>query len=181
MQAENLALNLARLPKTRTAEERFDQVYPPAALPAEGEAYRVVAPVELGFDIHKDGEQFRLAGRVSTVLELLCSRCLEPFAWPVDVSFDLRYQPHTLNTGEREREVEEDDLATAFYENGTIDLGQLMCEQFYLSLPMKPLCSVDCRGLCPTCGTNLNRGACDCHREWEDPRFAALQALKRES
>ena len=64
-------------------------------------------------------------------------------------SFDLRYQPHAQNTGEGEREVEEDDLTTAFYENDEIDLGQLMREQFYLALPMKPLCREDCRGAVP--------------------------------
>jgi uncharacterized protein len=80
--------------------------------------------------------------------------------------------------GEGEREVEEDDLSTAFYENDEIDLGQLMREQFYLSLPMKPLCLDDCQGLCPQCGTNLNRGTCGCQRTWEDPRFAPLRALK---
>jgi uncharacterized protein len=98
----------------------------------------------------------------------------------VDQEFDLRYQPHTVNTGEGEREIEEDDLTTAFYEHDEIDLGQLMREQFYLSLPMKPLCRVDCKGLCPSCGTNLNRGSCDCKREWEDPRFAALKNLRTE-
>jgi uncharacterized protein len=96
----------------------------------------------------------------------------------VDASFDLRYQPRTENTGEGEREIEEDDLTTAFYENDQIDLGQLMQEQLYLSLPMKPLCSDDCKGLCPLCGTNLNRGTCECQPNREDPRFAALKNLR---
>ena len=82
--------------------------------------------------------------------------------------------------GEGEREIEEDDLTTAFYENDEIDLGQLMQEQFYLSLPMKPLCAGDCKGLCPMCGTNLNRGTCACDPQWEDPRLAALKALRGE-
>jgi len=136
--------------------------------------------VHLVFDIYKDKDQFRLVGAVKTRLELPCSRCLEPFSWPVDAEFDLRYQPHTQNSGEGEREVEEDDLTTAFYDNDEIDLGQLMQEQFYLSLPMKPLCSADCKGLCPTCGTNLNRGACDCSNQWVDPRFDALRAIHTE-
>jgi uncharacterized protein len=55
-----------------------------------------------------------------------------------------------------------------------------MREQFYLALPMKPLCSEGCKGLCAMCGTNLNKGSCDCKREWEDPRLAALKELKRE-
>ena len=85
---------------------------------------------------------------MQTTLELQCSRCLEPFTAPVDQEFDLRYQPHTVNTGEGEREIEEDDLTTAFYENDEIDLGHLMHEQFVLSLPMKPLCGDACKGLC---------------------------------
>jgi uncharacterized protein len=170
-----LTLNLAKI---RTAHERFEKTYAPAAVAAEGDGFSIVAPVELGFDIRKDEDHFQLAGRVVTTLELPCSRCLDPFTMPVDAAFDLRYLPRSSNAGEGEREVEEDDLSTAFYENDQIDLGQLMREQFYLALPMKPLCLDDCRGLCPQCGTNLNRGTCGCRDAWEDPRFAALRALK---
>ena len=169
-----LVLNLAKI---RTAQERFEQVYTPEQFGAD-EDYRVVAPISLAFDISKDKQLFRLVGRVQTTLELPCGRCLEPFTMPVDQPFDLRYQPHALNAGVGERELEEDDLTTAFYEHDEIDLGQLMREQFYLSLPMKPLCSPGCHGLCPLCGTNLNRGTCACKSDWEDPRLAALRALK---
>ena len=169
-----LSLNLAKI---RTAHERFEQVYQPEQMPPD-DGFRMAAPVALAFDIYKDKDQFRLVGNVKTTLEMPCSRCLEPFPWPVDAAFDLRYQPHAMNTGEGEREIEEDDLTTAFYENEEIDLGQLMREQFYLSLPMKPLCGADCKGLCPLCGTNLNRETCACKRDWEDPRFAALRELK---
>ncbi len=173
-----LALNLSKI---RTAQERFEHQYAPEALGPAPVDYRVVTPVSLAFDIHKDKQHFRLVGRVVATLELPCSRCLEPFAWPVDAEFDLRYQPHTAPPADVEREIEEDDLTTAFYENEEIDLGQLMQEQFYLLLPMKPLCTETCKGLCPACGTNLNRGTCDCSTQWEDPRLAALKALKKES
>jgi len=172
-----LALNLARI---RTPHERFEQTYAPGQLESADD-FRVVEPVSLAFDITKDNQHFRLVGTVRTTLELPCSRCLEPFIMPIDQAFDLRYQPHAQNSGEGEREIEEDDLTTAFYENDEIDLGHLMREQFYLALPMKPLCRADCQGLCPVCGTNLNKGACSCKREWEDPRFAALKKLKSES
>ena len=171
------------LNKIHAPRERYEKVYPPEAFLADGEAFRVVAPVSLAFDIVKDKRHFQLIGVVTTRLELPCSRCLEPFTPPVDSRFDLRYQPHVHAAGsghEAERQIEEDDLSTAFYDNDEIDLGQLMGEQFYLSLPMKPLCRDDCRGLCPICGTNLNRGTCDCKRDWEDPRLAALKALKKE-
>lgn len=173
-----LALKLAKI---RTADERVEREYQPGAVGASTDAYVVVAPVSLAFDIHKDKDKFHLVGRVVTTLELLCSRCLEPFTVPVDAAFDLRYHPLAENAGVPEREIGDDDLDTAFYENDEIDLGQLMQEQFLLALPMKPLCSDDCRGLCPNCGTNWNKAACDCTTQWEDPRLAALKALKKES
>jgi uncharacterized protein len=169
---------LLDLNRIRTPHERYEKTYQPDAFPADS-AYSVVAPVDLAFDIFKDKQQFRLAGSVKTTLQLPCSRCLEPFTLPVDSTFDLRYQPHSEQAGdEAEVEIEEDDLSTAFYENDEIDLGQLMREQFLLSLPMKPLCSDDCKGLCPVCGTNLNRGACTCKREWDDPRLDVLRELR---
>ena len=169
---------LLNLSKIRTAHERYEKVYNPAAFATGDDTFKIVGPVALAFDIFKDKAQFRLVGRVQAVLGLPCDRCLEAFTLPVDATFDLRYQPRSDNTGEGEREIEEDDLTTAFYDNQTIDLGQLMREQFYLLLPMKPLCREDCRGLCPVCGTNLNRGACDCRLEWEDPRLAVLKTLR---
>ncbi|MBI4486419.1 MAG: DUF177 domain-containing protein [Acidobacteria bacterium] len=168
---------LLNLKKIRTAHERFEQVYQPDEFAADS-TYRIVEPVALAFDIFKDKDQFHLVGTVKTMLELLCSRCLDQLPWPVDAAFDLRYHPHTANTGEGEREIEEDDLTTAFYQHDTIDLGQLIHEQLVLAVPMKPLCSEACHGLCPMCGTNLNRESCDCKRDFEDPRLAALRNLK---
>jgi len=170
---------LLNLNKIRTAQERFERVYEPGQLGTDPD-FKVVAPVSLAFDIFKDKDHFRLAGTVKTTLELTCGRCLEPLTWPVDAAFDLRYQPHAV-AKPGEQAIEEDDLTTAFYENDTIDLGHLMHEQFLLSMPMKPLCADTCRGLCPVCGTNLNRGTCDCTPTWEDPRLAALRNLKRDS
>lgn len=177
-----LSLNLARVRPGRDGVDRirFEQVYRPEAVAGDGDSFTVAAPVDLAFDVTRDKDRFGLSGRVRTTLELPCSRCLEPFRRAVDAAFDLRYVPRCANTGEGEREVQEDDLTTAFYEDDTIDLGQLMREQLYLALPMKPLCSDACLGLCPHCGTNRNRASCGCTRDWEDPRFAALRVLKRE-
>jgi uncharacterized protein len=174
-----MLLDLRRI-RTPSENVRYERVYQPDAFAAD-DSFRVIAPVALGFDIHKDQQQFQLTGRIQTTLELPCSRCVEPFTWPVDSAFDLRYQPQAVNTGpalDDEREIAEDDLSTAFYQNDEIDLGLLMREQFLLSLPMKPLCRTDCKGLCPVCGTNLNREACNCRRDWDDPRLDALRQLR---
>ncbi len=58
-----------------------------------------------------------------------------------------------------------------------LDLNELLREQFYLALPMKPLCREGCLGLCPQCGADRNTTSCDCRTDWQDPRFAALKTL----
>ena len=154
------------------------RVFQPAEVGQEGEAYKVVEPVQVDIDIHKDKERFRLVGSVRTRLELSCSRCLEPFTMPIDSTFDLRYLPAGTEAVEQDREVSEDDLDASVYREDQIDLNELLREQFYLALPMKPLCRDDCAGLCPQCGTNRNTATCACAPQWEDPRLAPLKRLK---
>lgn len=169
-----------QLRSLQDAHEHLEKEFEPSLFPwTEGDAFRVVAAVRLSFDVDRqEASRYRLAGHVSSRIELSCSRCLEPFVLPVDADFDLRYVPRRENAGEGETEVGEDDLSTAFYDEDQIDLGQLMMEQFQLALPMKPLCRDDCRGLCPQCGTNLNTSTCTCDTKWSDPRFEALKQLK---
>jgi uncharacterized protein len=170
------------LTKIRQAQTRFDRTFDPSDVDMRDDAYQVVAPVHLAFDLHKDKETFRVVGNVRTELELPCSRCLEPFRLPVDQAFDLRYHPQAEASTDPEIEVAEEDLETSFYRDEQIDLNELLREQFYLALPMKPLCREDCKGLCPHCGTNLNTETCACTPAWEDPRLAALKQFKsRES
>ena len=169
---------LLDLTRFRRPTEELTRTLQPADLPQEGEAYRVVAPTHLAFEVHKDHARFRLAGSVISELELDCSRCLEPYRLPVSMRFDHRYLPLSEASEEKpEREIEEDDVEMSFYRDDQIDLAELVREQFYLALPMKPLCVEDCKGLCPQCGTNLNLSNCGCKQVWEDPRLAALKSM----
>ena len=169
------------LTRYRQPLNHFSRIFQPDDVGQEGDAYRIVAPVHLDFDLHKDKDKFRLVGTSRTELELLCSRCLEPFRMPVDSAFDLRYLPAAEMSADDEREVQEEDLETSYYRDDQIDLNELLREQFYLALPMKPLCREDCKGLCAQCGTNLNTGTCACAAEWEDPRLAPLKGLIKPS
>ena len=169
-----MLLDLRQLMEARDCLER---TYPVSSFSSGEEDYDVIDAVTLAIDMQKDRDEYRLVGRVATTLELSCCRCVERFATPIEVAFDLRYVSQTRNTGVGDAEVRDDDLTTAFYRDDQIDLGQLMREQFYLALPMKPLCTDGCRGLCPVCGTDLNRGACQCGTAWHDPQLAGLKAL----
>jgi len=170
-----MRLNLRTL---RESQEDLEYRYPASLFEAELGSFRVVSAIDLSFRIARhDARQYRLVGRVAGTLEVECSRCLEPMSVKMDAAFDLEYLPRAENVGEGEVEIEDDDLATAFYADETIDLGQLMVEQFHLALPMKPLCSETCRGLCPQCGANLNAASCACSQSWEGSGLAGLKSL----
>jgi uncharacterized protein len=173
-----MAAMLLDLSKVHGPGQHVERRFEPAAFDPQDEEYEVATPVELSMDVEKaDGDAFRVSGRARTKLAVSCSRCVEPFEVPVETVFDLRYVPLVENAGEDEREIGEDDLATAFYREGLLDVTELLREQFQLALPMKPLCTENCRGLCPECGANLNRTECGCAPKWEDPRLAPLKGL----
>ncbi|HAK54223.1 MAG TPA: hypothetical protein DCP38_01885 [Acidobacteria bacterium] len=168
-----MLLDLKALTEPR---EHLERTYPASAFDATDD-FAVADPVALNLDVEKVRDGYRLAGRVTTRLRVPCCRCVEPCDTSLDAAFDLRYVPQERNTGTGEAEIAEDDLSTAFYRDEQIDLGQLMREQFYLGLPMKPLCREDCCGLCSVCGANLNVAKCGCSAEWHDPRLAVLEGL----
>lgn len=131
-----------------------------------------------------DDESVHVRGHLAARLGLQCGRCLEPFEHPVDQELDLFYLPHRSNQGadEEEEDVElsDRDMVVAFYRGGQLDLGQMVREQFFLTLPMKRLCRPDCAGLCPTCGINRNQAKCSCPPE-ADPRLTPLAKLLKGS
>lgn len=95
-----------------------------------------------------------------------CRRCLKPAHGELRVDFRELFEPHP-------REGESYRLG-----HDTIDLEPLASEALTLSLPLAPLCAQDCRGLCPTCGADLNLEECGCPPPDADPRWAALDVLR---
>lgn len=186
----------------KSGTDRIDRTYEPAAFGAESEDFRITSPVYLAADLTKSGAKFLLKGRLTATLELGCSRCLEMFEVPVDATLDLTFVPaveppkpvvETAAPARQKKaprhghddveldgaEVAGDDLGLSEYSGDMIDLGQMMREQFYLALPMKPLCEPDCKGLCPVCGKNRNRETCSCESTWVDPRFEVLKNFRK--
>jgi uncharacterized protein len=171
---ETMILDLSRL---RTGDLRIDRSYEPAAFTIDPDDFRLTAPVTFAADLHKDATKVRLVGKVETTLECACSRCLEPFEVPVAEKFDLLFLPASEYAPSEDHEVRDADVGATFYTDDRIDLGDVMREQFYLVLPMKGLCRVDCKGLCSECGVNRNRETCTCQTTWIDPRMEALRRL----
>jgi uncharacterized protein len=129
-----------------------------------------------------DDQTVHVRGHLRAALGLECGRCLEPFAVSLDQELDLFYLPHQEGEeGEEEDEVElsDRDMVVAYYDGERLDLGDMVREQFFLSVPLKPLCRQDCRGRCPSCGADRNQVNCGCPvaAEEPDPRLAGLKKL----
>lgn len=168
------------LHRIRGGTERVERRDPPEAFGLTREEFRLVAPVDFAADATKDGAKARLVGRVSTRVELPCSRCLETHQIPVEANFDLLFLPAAEDTGAPEGEISDADVGVSFYTDDQIDLAEVVREQIFLALPMKPLCREDCQGLCPECGVNRNNETCSCATEWVDPRMDALRRFRAE-
>src|SRR3954471_8827277 len=169
---------LLDLSKLRGQREHFERTFQPSAFDPQDEAYRVATPVEVSMDIEKSGPGiFRVQGRAATRLMMECGRCLDEIEVPVDARFELRYVPQAENEGEPEREIADDDLTTAFYREGPLDVIDMLREQFELRLPVKPLGGGRGRGRCRECGPNLNGPKCGWEPRWADPRLEPLKAL----
>jgi len=101
----------------------------------------------------------------------------------IESSYDLVYMPlsaASAEPGEHEI-VEEHDFDIAYYEpdGQIIDVDALVREQVELGMPVHLLCSEECKGLCPTCGGDLNKASCNCKSEAHDPRWDALAGLQQ--
>jgi uncharacterized protein len=110
-------------------------------------------------------------------VHLTCARCLEPFQTPIDVAFQEEYRPVIdVATGMPSR-LPESDTAFQISPNHMLDLGEAVRQQLLLGLEIIPVCGPECKGLCPTCGANLNTEQCACPPAEPTNPFAVLAAL----
>jgi uncharacterized protein len=129
--------------------------------------------------VAREFDHIRAHGRVATTVRLICSRCLAEYEEPLDAPFTVFYMPAAAGTlQDEEVELSEEDLVSVTFEGDEIDFAREVAEQVLTEIPFKPLCREDCKGLCPTCGTDLNQGDCGCRDESFSIKFGALKGLK---
>ena len=156
---------------------RVEEEFAPGTIDFRTRDFRQVAPLTVELAAELDGNEIHIVGRLATQLELVCARCLEPVKQELAPSFDLRYRPVAAISREEEIELRAQEVEVGFYTGEGLFLADLLAEQVHLAMPMKVLCREDCRGLCPSCGANLNRERCRCGPRAVDPRLAPLAAL----
>jgi len=128
------------------------------------------APVSARIKIQPVGKKISIEGSISTSLLLQCDRCLEPYSWDLSNNFRIFLSLSPL-TGGIDVELSEDDLNLEFIQGSFLEPEQVIQEQIILSLPMKTLCSPDCKGLCAICGSNLNVTTCSCSKKYDTKSY----------
>ena len=97
-----------------------------------------------------------------------CARCLKEFLR----EFEMKFKAEIVQF-----EDNESDEVQFVIKDGNIEMDEAIKQLIYLSMPMKSLCSNDCKGMCPSCGANLNYEKCQCENNLTDPRFDKLKDL----
>lgn len=131
--------------------------------------------------LDREGKQVTVEGHARATIQPPCARCLKAVLLEVAPEFQLVLLPNRAQSEDgAEIELREDELDEFTYMNDEVDVAAIINEQLLLERPYKVLCMEDCRGLCPSCGTNLNEVAsCGCPEQPKSLAFAALADLKQ--
>src|SRR5215831_10036831 len=160
----------------------LEGTFEPGAIDFTGNDFRQSGPLVWSAQVERAGEEIRVTGSLTGAVEWSCSRCLEPAHCGISRSFDLFFRQRDEEFFDEDDDVEltDEDMRTSFFTGTQLEIGDIMREQVLLALPMKVLCRVDCKGLCPVCGINLNSGTCTCSREEFNPHMDVLLEIKKQ-
>ncbi|AIQ63909.1 hypothetical protein D3C81_328330 [compost metagenome] len=131
-----------------------------------------VSPLSAELDALPAGTDIvAVEGKLSGDADMLCARCLNLVKTHMDIPF-----AEAFKWGKEPAVPDEDEDEDLIYvSDETVDLKPYVEENYLLHLPLSVLCADDCKGLCPTCGHNLNEGPCSCDNTVIDPRLAGLK------
>jgi DUF177 domain-containing protein len=134
--------------------------------------------LEVELVYYRSGQEIFFKGSFGGILEASCSRCLGSYSFPLNKEFDFVLSPDLSKSGRKIEELRREDLGLSYYSTEEINLAPLIKEQLLLALPTRPLCHEGCRGLCGSCGVDLNKATCTCSSATADPRMAIFRTLK---
>lgn len=149
-------LDLATLPKGRSEVELEAQ---PEDLGLDPSQW--VGPVRARLAVEKSGDQVTVRGPLTGEARLDCVRCLGPAPLELSIPLEVFAERGGGRRAAEEADLERDDYML-FHDGRQLDLRDSAREALLLEVPIAPKCRPDCRGLCPTCGADLNAGPCGC-------------------
>jgi uncharacterized protein len=172
--------NLPQEGRTLTYRKKVESFPVLRSLSDDGEC-RFLDSLFIELTVVPERRLIRVDGFIRTRIQQTCSRCLADFQSDLERRFTLRFSPGAEETPARDQnpelELTEEHVGLTLFSGETIDFSDSVQEQVVLALPYKPLCSPECKGLCPHCGTDLNTGACTCAQDRSQSPFAVLGNL----
>ncbi len=164
----------AIVPRPKPFEAEFGQ----AEIGLDMEGVALDEPVNVKGETERVDGRSHIRGNIEASVSLNCSRCLEPNGTRLDIEFDSVYVAPAEEPKVDELALDAQQLDESVAEDGLVDLADVVREQILLALPEFPLCSEDCRGLCPKCGGNRNLIDCKCEENEIDPRWSKLRDIR---
>lgn len=156
---------------------RFTRTYASGQLEFDESELRLVEPVEVKGQFRRKNGEVELSGELHTKCLAPCARCLKEVEIPIDVDFAERFVAAVSWRHEEQHELSKDDLNLGLVEEA-IELDDVVKEEVLLALPTQVLCDQDCKGICPSCGSDRNAGDCNCKSEQGDSRWEKLKDLQ---
>ena len=156
------------------------ETFPLLAGMQDDKSCTITGNVQGDLTVTREFDNVRVTGRLTAPLALSCSRCLADYTSFIDTNFTIFFRKETAVTVSDEDELElgEMDLLSSTYSGDEIDLTHEIEEQIAMEIPLKPLCSDSCKGLCHECGTDLNTSSCSCSKKTVSLAFSALKDFK---
>ena len=140
---------------------------------------QLAAPVRINGTVTAMGHQVAVVGRIHAQIRTQCALCLKETYQELDCDYDELLVHADYAAQGRGDGGDSDDEEVVLFEGSACDLTQSIAQTLNLHMPMRILCKVDCKGLCPKCGKNLNEGPCACESESDLP-FARLKILLKD-
>lgn len=153
----------------KTRKRRMSYSPEPIGRGAVGATFEFPSPLVISLSLTGQSSGALIGIDLQGEARAACDRCLCRVDVPVEASAYVQA---------REEPDPDDEDLLVLTGAGDIDLGPVLHEMVALALPMKVVCSSDCRGLCAQCGQDLNEGTCECSTGAPDPRLAVLERLK---
>jgi len=170
-----MEFNVAQLMKERTGTARTYSLH----ADIENLDKEIVALDELSGEVRlmRTVEGVLVTGALGTTIGLVCDRCLTPFTQSLEIELEDEFKPSIDIASGASLPTTPDDEANLIDDHHVLDLSEVVRQRILLGQPLHALCNEDCHGLCPSCGQNLNDGACECIEPEGDPRWATLREL----
>jgi uncharacterized protein len=171
-----MQFNVSQLLREPSGSARAYEIDESVALGREGEVQQLGGAVKL---LRTDRAVWVTAVLDSEAL-CACSRCLDDYRQSVRMEIEEEFYPQDESkaAGGPARVDLLDEICRIDNDN-ILDLTEVIKQYYTLSLPMKPVCRSDCKGLCATCGANLNGFICGCDTSPRDSRWSPLLATVR--